>query len=67
MPCNEALKYFSDGANYDTFNSLETEDFFFIAVEDKNTGDSYNDAYYIAVKRKDVISQDWNFLEITGN
>lgn len=36
---------------YSTLDSLETEDFFFIAVEDKNTDDSYNNVYYIAVKK----------------
>lgn len=51
MPAEEALSLFHDGINYETLDSLETEDFFFLVAEDKNAESNLNDIHYIAVKK----------------
>lgn len=48
----EALKLLSDGVKFETLDSIETEDFFFLVVLDKEKEDElYNQIYYIAVKK----------------
>ena len=51
MPCDEVLRFFDDGTDYITLDSLETEDFYFLVVEDKKAGYEYNDVLYLSVKK----------------
>ena len=51
VPCEEALSLFDNGEEYKTLEKIETEDFYFLAVEDLKTDDENNDVMYIAVKK----------------
>lgn len=52
LSSDDALKLLSDGVNYETLDSIETEDFYFLVVLDKEKeSEPYNQIYYVAVKK----------------
>ncbi len=51
VTAEEALKTLNDGMNYKTLDNLETEDFYFVVVEDLKVNGDRNDVIYFAVKK----------------
>lgn len=52
VPADEALRILSDGVRFETLDSIETEDFYFLVVLDKEKEtELYNQIYYVAVKK----------------